>query len=412
MFKPFKPLVFFSEIFAASTETVSKFFRVGISSQSTESQSTSTVDNLEDHLNQTDTNMSEMSDGSMLSLDSSALGTSFDILNRTDDSIPGIEILNDSEIATIRLETDEMNRDKADEVDQTLDVTSTIHFETIDREIQIGSIGNQPLIYYTVRLIASKFLLVGVPYKLIDDCDVRVSIKNLSLAVIGHCVALCPRTLLLSLQYNGPENLNLDHSSDSEESVCSNSDKDSASKTKANNESPDQLNIKDDHFGENSKVPNTYFDFFFPLSKSADNVLLSRLNSDNVGGENVRRTQKLIGDLSDLLSKSDIIESKPYRGLDVTADTSLNSNEKSISSQALIQSPTEDGSLQFVEDVLLFWNHTDPVLRANVQLLAGNFLFSVLTACDSIANFIEQLEIASTYRFLNFNVLFHILIKV
>lgn len=352
--------------------------------------------------------MSEISDGSMLSLNSSALGTSFDILNRTDDLIPEIEILNDSEIAKIRLETDAMNHDKLDE----LDVTSTIHFETIDREINIGSIGNQPLIYYTVRLIASKFLLVGVPYKLIDDCDVRVSIKNLSLAVIGHCVALCPRTLLLSLQYNGPESLHFDHESDSEESVCSNSDKGSPSKTKANTEPPDQLNIKDDHFGENSKVPNTYFDFFFPLSKSADNVLLSRLNSDNIGGENVRRTQKLIGDLSDLLSKSDIIESKPYKGLDVTADTSLNSNEKSVSSQALIQSLTEDGSLQFVEDVFLFWNHTDPILRANVQLLTGNFLFSVLSECDSIGNFIEQLEIASTYRFLNFNVLFHILIKV
>lgn len=356
--------------------------------------------------------MSEISDGSMLSLNSSALGT-FDILNRTDDSIPEIEILNEQEIATIRMETDKINLEKSDELDHTLDITTTVHLEAIDREILIGSIGNQPLIYYTVRLIASKFLLVGIPYKLIDDCDVRVSIKNSSLAVISHCVALCPQTLLLSLQYNGPENLTYDHS-DSEESVSLNSEKGSPSKTtKSSTEQADQLNIKDDHFGENSKVPNTYFDFFFPLSKSADNVLLSRLNSDNIGGENVRRTQKLIGDLSDLLSKSDIIDSKQsYKGLDVTMDTSINANENSLNSQALIQSLTEDGSLQFVEDVLLFWNHVDPVLRANVQLLAGNFLFNVLIECESIANFIEQLDIASTYRFLNFNVLFNILIKV
>lgn len=400
---------FLNTLMHTNTESVTKFFRVGSLGSQSEPQAPNTIESLDDDLNQTDTNMSEISDGSMLSLNSSALGT-FDMLNKTDESIPEIEILNDQEIATIRLEADEVNQEKIDEVNETIDSSSAGQFETIDREILIGSISNQPLIYYTVRLIASKFLLVGVPYKLIEDCDVRVSIKNLSLAVICHCVALCPRTLLLSLQYIGPENLTFTHDSDSDESECS--DKESPSKTKPNNEPADQLNIKDDHFGENSKVPNTYFDFFFPLSKSADNVLLSRLNSDNISGDNVRRTQKLIGDLSDLLSKSDILDSKPsYNRLDVTADTSLNSNDKSLSNQALIQSIT-DGSLQFVEDLLLFWNHTDPVLRANVQLLVGNFLFNVLNECDSIANFIERLEIASTYRFLNFNVLFHILIKV
>lgn len=385
---------------------MTKFFRVGSLGQ----QSETPVSCLDDDLNQTDTNISEMSDGSMLSLNSSALST-FDMLNKTDDSIPEIEILNDQEIAKIRLETDHLNVEKIDEVDQTIDASSPAHFEAIDREIPIGNIANQPLIYYTIRLIASKFLLVGVPYKLIDDCDVRVSIKNLSLAVLCHCIALCPRTLLLSLQYNGPDNLTFEHDSDSDESECI--DKESPSKTKPTNEPTDQLNIKDDHFGENSKVPNTYFDFFFPLSKSADNVLLSRLNSDNIGGENVRRTQKLIGDLSDLLSKSDILDSKPsYKAvIDVTADTSSSLNDKSLSNQALIQSTT-DGSLQFIEDILLYWNHSDPVLRANIQLLTGNFLFNVLNECNSIANFIERLEIASTYRFLNFNVLFHILIKV
>ncbi|XP_055308266.1 uncharacterized protein LOC129572348 [Sitodiplosis mosellana] len=348
-----------------NTESVTKFFRVGSLGQ----QSDTPVSCLDDDLNQTDTNMSEMSDGSMLSLNSSALGT-FDMLNKTDDSIPEIEILNDQEIATIRLEADEVNQEKIDEVDQTVDASSATHFETIDREILIGNIANQPLIYYTVRLIASKFLLIGVPYKLNDDCDVRVSIKNLSLAVICHCIALCPQTLLLSLQYSGPD-LTFEHDSDSE-SECS--DKESPSKTKPNNEPADQLNIKDDHFGENSKVPNIYFDFFFPLSKSADNVLLSRLNSDNIGGENARWTQKLIGDLSDWLSKSDILDSKPsYRDFYVTADTSSNLNDKSLSNQALIQSIT-DGLLQFIEDVLLYWNHTDPVLRANIQLLTGNFL--------------------------------------
>lgn len=392
-----------------SSETVTKFFRVGSSSQqSSEPQTPNLIENSEIELNQTDANMSELSDGSF---NSSALST-FDMLNKADDSIPEIEILNEQEIATIRLETEQMHGEKVDETDHTIDVTLNENFEAIGREILIGTIGNQPLIYYTVRLIVSKFLLYGVPYKLIDDCEVRVSIKNLSLAVISHCVALCPRTLLLSLQYNGPENLTFQSESDSEESVCS--DKTSPLKSsKSNAEPADQLNIKDDHFGEssNSKVPNTYFDFFFPLSKSADNVLLSRLNSDSLGSENVRRTQKLNGDLSDLLTKSDIVESKSYKGIDVTLETSLHSNEKTLSSQALIQTTT-DGSLQFIEDILLFWKHTDPILRANVQLFVGNFLFEILNECESINHFIARLEIASTYRFLNFNVLFHVLIQV
>lgn len=402
-------------MFIVLTESVSKILRVGSLDQQSNTSVTDVIETLQDDdLNQTDTNISDISDGSILG-SMLSLGT-FDMINKTDDSIPEIEMLNDQEIATIRLETgNELHQEKSiDEIDQTImDATSTVHFGTIDREIHIGSIGNQPLIYYTVRLIASKFLLVGVPYQLIDDCDVRVSIKNLSLAVICHCVALCSRTLLLSLQYNGPDNLQFQHEhSDSDESICS--DKESSSKTtKSNTEPANQLNIKDDHFGEDNKVPNTYFDFFFPLSKSADNVLLSRLNSDNIGGENNRRTQKLIGNLSDLLSKSDILDSKSlYRGLDVTTETSLNSNEKTINSQTLIQSITDDKTLQFIEDILLFWNHSDPVLRANVQLLAGNFLFNVLNEFESIANFIQQLEIASTYRFLNLNVLFHILIKV
>lgn len=358
------------------TESVSKFFRVRTSSQQSDSHSTASnvVDDLEDELNQTESNMLEMSDGgSMLSLNSSALGT-FDMLNKTDDSIPEIEILNEQEIATIRLDTDEIIAETIDEHEQTLEISSNTNDADISPEIPIGSIGNQPLIYYTVRLIASKFLLIGESYKLIDDCKVRVSIKNLSLAVIGHCIALYPHTLLLSLQYNGPENIVFEPNSDSDESDGSHSDKDSPAKSaKSNAEQSDQLIIKDDHFGENSKVPNTYFDFCFPLSKSADNVLLSRLSTSNNSSDAVKRTQKLNGDLSDLLSKSDILDSKSsYKCLDVTMESSHNSNDKTLNSQALIQSIT-DGSLQFVEDILLFWDHADPVLKANIHLIVGNF---------------------------------------
>lgn len=427
---------FLSFFLQLNIESVTKFFRVGTSSQTSEIQTPNVLDDFDDELNHTDTNISEQSEaGSMLSLNSSALGT-YDVLNKTDDSIPEIEILNEQEIASIRLEPNHQEHEKSIGYavgDQTVDTASntTVEATVITNEIPIGSISNQPLIYYTIRLISSKFLLCGTSYKLIDGFGVRISIKNLSLAVIGHCVALCPRSLLLSLQYNGPENLPIDPVSDSEDSECLALEKSSPSKDSqqaavagAVAEPSDELNIKDDHFGENSKIPKTYFDFSFPLSKSADNVLLSRLTVSNnmmmgsdgltYGDNMMKRTQKLSGDLNNLLSKSEIIESnRSYRdsNLDVTTELEIESNEKMLCNQTLIQSMT-DGSPQFVEDLLLFWNHSDPMLRANIQTLIGNFLFNVLNECNSIANYIETLEIASTYRFLNSNVLFHILMKV
>lgn len=391
-------------------------------------QTPNTLDDFDDDLNHTDLNISEQSDGSMLSLNSSALGT-FDVLNKTDDSIPEIEILNEQEIASIRLEPNnqEMNERSANYAggDQTVETASntTIDGTVIANEIPIGSISNQPLIYYTIRLISSKFLLCGTLYKLMDGFGVRISIKNLSLSVIGHCVALCPQSLLLSLQYNGPENMPIETVSDSEDSESFPLAKSTPSKDSqqaAVVEASDELNIKDEHFGENSKIPKTYFDFSFPLSKSADNVLLSRLTVSNnmmessLGDNTSKRTQKLSGDLNNLLSKSEIIESnRSYRdsNLDVTTELDIEANDKLLCNQSLIQSMT-DSSPQFVEDLLLFWNHSDPMLRANVQTLVGNFLFNVLNECNSIANYTQTLEIASTYRFLNFNVLFHILMKV
>lgn len=399
---------FLSFSLSSNIESVTKFFRVGTSSQTSDIQTASMLDDFDDELNHTDTNISEQSDGSMLSLNSSALGT-YDVLNKTDDSIPEIEILNEQEIASIRLEPNPGENEKSINYaagDQTLDTTSntTLADTVIPHEIPIGSIGNQPLIYYTIRLISSKFLLCGTS----SATHHRISIKNSSLAVIGHCVALCTRSLLLSLQYHGPENLSTDPVSDSEDSECLALEKASPSKDsqQAAVEPSDELNIKDDHFGENSKVPKTYFDFSFPLSKSADNVLLSRLTANT----------------NNLLSKSDIIESKlSYKDGNLDAAKELDnertgSNEKLLCNQTLIvQSMTDrpaGGQPQFVEDLLLFWDHSDPMLRANIQTLVGNFLFNVLNECNSIANFIETLEIASTYRFLNFNVLFHILMKV
>lgn len=398
----------------SKTETVSKFFRVGSTSQQIDSPTHSSQQQDEEQQD----NISVISMSSLLSTNSqnsSALGT-FDVVNKTDDSIPEIEILNEHEIAAIKRESNAQQL-KSDELQQD---TTTIPILTLsDRDIFIGSIRDQPLIYYTARLIASKFLLFGIPNQLIEDTCIRISIKNSSLTVISYCVELCPNVLLLSLQKNDEYNENElqdEQISDSDEdSSASNSNKVSspvAKQSTNNNDAGEQLNMKDDHFGENSKIPSTYFDFFFPLSKSADNVLLSRLNSDS---DRSKQTEKLSGDLSDLLSKSDIVESKSAikcRNNTANSNTDLKPLENTLSRLSLDQSIDLSKSQQWLEDILFFWNHSDPVLRANIQLLIGNFISNVLQKRDSVECFIATSGIANNSRFLNFNILLHILMKV
>lgn len=390
---------------------MSKFFRVGSTPQQIDSPTHSSQQQDEEQQD----NISVISMSSLLSTNSqnsSALGT-FDVVNKTDDSIPEIEILNEHEIAAIKRESN-AEQLKSDEPQQD---TTTIPILTLsDRDIFIGSIRDQPLIYYTVRLIASKFLLFGVPNQLIEDTSVRISIKNSSLTVISYCVELCPNVLLLSLQKNDEYNENElqdEPISDSDEdSSASNSNKVSsplAKQSTNNNDAGEQLNMKDDHFGENSKIPSTYFDFFFPLSKSADNVLLSRLNSDS---DRSKQTEKLSGDLSDLLSKSDIVESKSAIKCQNNSTIDLKPLENTLSRLSLDQSIDLSKSQQWLEDILFFWNHSDPVLRANIQLLIGNFISNVLQKRDSVECFIATSGIANNSRFLNFNILLHILMKV
>lgn len=349
---------------------------------------------------------------SLNSQNSSALST-FDIVNKTDDSIPEIEILNDHEIAAIKLEND-AEHFKSEHVETTLDATNNQSINIARKDISIGSIRDQPLVYYTVRLISSKFLLYGDPSQLIDDMNVRISIKNTSLIVISHCVDLCANTLCVQLQKSvafDEFEMDDEHLSDSDEDSTGSNAIAASTPMKANTstDAGDQLNIKDDHFGESSKVPGTYFDFCSGLSKSADNVLLENIYS---GGHRTKKADKLNNDLSDLLSKSEIIDLKST----ITDDKShLNVDLKEL--ESCFYRPSTDSinlshSQQLIEDLLLYWNHSDPVLRTNVQFLIGNFLANVLRNADSIEEFISANGLMNNFRFLNINNLLNILLKV
>lgn len=233
--------------------------------------------------------------------------------------------------------------------------------------------------------------------------------------VIGHCVELCANVLTLQLQKNDAF-----HDFDVHDDHLSDGDDDSSGsyavalstpiKKSTVTDTGDQLNIKDDHFGENSKVPNTYFDFCSTLSKSADNTLFDNLYKSGSG--RAKKTNKLNSDLTDLLSKSEIIDSKST----ITDNThSINVDLRELE-VPMNRQPSDaiyfTDSQQMIEDLLLYWNHSDPVLRTNTQLLIGNFISNVLRHAASIEEYMAANGVQCGSRFLNINVLFSILLKV
>lgn len=373
-----------------------------------------------------------LSMGSLMSLNSqnsSALGT-FDFLNKTDDTAPDIQditIFDGNDIAPLESQMNETQPEQH-EMDKTQDsmVKLSINPSLLDNNeiIIIGAIDDQPLVHFIVRLISSKFLLSGGPDNLIDDCSIRISIKNLSLIVIGHCINICPEVLLMPMQMevNDRKTILMETHlavSDSEDSECSNTDKVVLLSEKKNSDNAmtddvgDELNIKDDHFGKDSKIPNSYFDFSFPLSKSADNVLLSRLTLANSSAKSDKTAKTLNNELTDLLSKSEIIDSKSsFVYNDAFSSIIHPGPSKANRIESIIKPSKFEPEWQRIEDILLFWNHSDPILRANIQTIVGNFLFKMLNKSGSIKNCFQKNRVFFNIRFVHLDVLIHVLLRV
>ncbi|XP_036323038.1 uncharacterized protein LOC118736962 isoform X2 [Rhagoletis pomonella] len=168
------------------------------------------------------------------------------------------------------------------------------------------------------------------------------------------------------------------------------------------------LEIKDDHFG---KSTCEYLLESIPvLSKSADPVLMSQQVRDTTANRSAKQ-QPL-----QTLSKSEIIETKskqqhrkpsqssssPYRVTESLQDVppqmlpprppkrtksqrksiataaatvaALMQIDEHISGRTLAPGPTATQHRQQIADVLLYYNHTDPMLRGGVQQIIGGFL--------------------------------------
>lgn len=414
---------FFTSILAhPNTESVSKFFRS--STDSAQSQPATPKGS------QTDgDSISVISMGSQISINSQ-YSSFFDLLEKAEESPPPkIEILTDQDIDAIRIECPE---NSAAAETTTLTGAADDEYRFNERVLFIGHIANQPIVHYAVRLIAMKFLLAGTPNKLIDDKLVRVSIKNLSLVAIAHCVALWPSVLSLTMEKCD----DLDGGIDAPKSYQSSDDGDDSSTDTIDNEATsqnissvtadaendpgDQLVIKDDHFGQSDAMTSSYFDFMLPLSKSADHVMLTHLNSSQAEA-NRFRNERLNTNLSELLSKSDIVastsrstESPTFRARSAfpvipsspapVPSTSKYTIDRCCGVDIELQRDAAAEPLQCIEDVLLYSNHSDPILRADVQLIAGHYLAAMLNDTTSTT--------ANSSKFLYGDILTSLLVHV
>lgn len=363
-------------------ETVSKFFR--------SSQKTGSLPNTPKISKKEDFSFVRYTDDDNLSL------ASMDSI-----SISTQASISSNQIASVQEKTLEI---KADEnLPPTSSATASVNEQinniapttTTENEIYIGTIYNQHLIAYTARLVASKFLLSGNKHELISDDLVRVSIKSLALLVIGNCVRYCPEILRFKLTNDQPANFDasvinvIDEKDFDTETIIDNSE----IKLEFPINSDDRnklLDIKDDHFGESAF---NYKDFLSPLSKSVDTFMLTQshaLDCDNT-------TTKLNINLTNYLSKSEIIETKSF---DINSICDTVHCDRNISNQC-------------IQDILLYYNNDDPVLRGNVQTIIGNVLVSVMGNYKSYSEFCELYQPMEDERnFLQLNLMLAIIVKV
>lgn len=287
----------------------------------------------------------------------------------------------------------------------------------------------QTFIFYTARLIAARFLLTGRRKGLYDDTAVRVSIKNICLNVIAQCVRLCPEILEISLKFMPSEKLqpkSLEETSLVSEhqspfqipsETSSNVGQDyehlevtttieptleiprKASFTQLDifggddsNEGP-LLEIIDDHFGKSSSDFNftTTATATTNMTRSADPILFSKTETTS-NSSPIMKTKK------DILSTSEIIrmDNKFKDFVEITkADEDIPPNmtpprppkrtktfrksraemeaKKTAAASSTVEYMPANLGVQFLHDILYFYTHEDPILRAGIQIIIGQY---------------------------------------
>lgn len=362
---------FFNSILShPNTESVSKFFRSAKSVADSPAKSNTLDDSkMSRSTFYNDDNLSlESMSSSCVSMQSLPPDPSMDssLVTLREDEQLSVTTLTPPEITVTQMGDEEETADDQQPGDSTMTIGDHSYVDEQRREIQIGTILEQSVIEYTVRLIASKFLLAGVKSELVSDVYVRVSIKNLSLAIISNCVSIWPEILLISLERDAVGagltaadiDLELDLLSDESSTSSADDGDDVFVEPLATEEKSLELEIKDDHFGESS---SKFYDLFSPLSKSLD-----------VSANPLAKFE------APKMSRSEIVNTKMKRNVNLSKELSK-ILETTVPPPKVERQPLVPVNGQMVYDILWFSTHSDPVLRGNIQTIIGNFLGAILT---------------------------------
>uniref|UniRef100_A0A1B0B3C5 Huntingtin n=1 Tax=Glossina palpalis gambiensis TaxID=67801 RepID=A0A1B0B3C5_9MUSC len=275
--------------------------------------------------------------------------------------------------------------------------------------VDIGSMYVQSLIFYTARLISARFLLTGSLYSRHNDSNVRVSIKSISLNVLSQCVRLNPEILQIPLKFMSSEIITCVTKTSEDNDRCGMSNieqgcehlsaSDSGGNTldgtdfirrssfssqlnvlKTEAEEVALLEIKDDHFGKSSND----FNFNSVIAKSADPVLFKC-------SKEVYDERKSLESKKKILSTSHIDDLDEFSNVDkdtipIILPPKPPKRVKSLRKSKIIENARErefpdnikwkaDGT-QCLSDMLYLYNHHDPILRAGIQNIIGNYLLS------------------------------------
>ncbi|XP_055525151.1 huntingtin [Wyeomyia smithii] len=268
------------------------------------------------------------------------------------------------------------------------------------RNLFIGSIHDQNMLDYAVRLIASRFLLAGTKHSRRLDHLVRVSVKTMALQTIAQCVQLRPELLLLALEKEEPkeefdvvEILNLEDAiNEISNQAILEVDEGALAEASVEPDAGGLLEMKEDHFGECTS--STYFEFFSPMSISLDQGLTSLKTKLKLVEENFctmanDNQEKLSRELDAILSQSDCsgdVARRSDRRKELLVVPRVVTSKGDLVTRCLEAGNSEDQ--QMIADVLLFYDHVDQSLRGNVLLLLGNFLHVVLEKFGSVEHFL------------------------
>ncbi|XP_058457032.1 huntingtin [Malaya genurostris] len=287
--------------------------------------------------------------------------------------------------------------------------------ESATRELFIGSIHDQNMLEYAVRLIASRFLLAGTRRSLVSDFTARVSVKTMALQIVAQCVLLRPELLLLPLEKDEPKDefdvveiLNLEDAiNEIAEQAILEMDEGAAEETTtaaaaapAEDGTDGLLEMKEDHFGECTS--SSYFEFFSPMSISLDQGLTSlktklKLVEENFSTMANDSQAKLSKELDAILSQSDCsaeLGRKNERKKELLVVPKVITSRGDVVTRRLeLDGRYEDQ--QMIADVLLFYDHSDQSLRGNVLLIVGNFLKAVLERNGNVEAFLRHHEKAA-----------------